>query len=113
MPTPIGSPRWLRLALAGAAVAIKLAGVGVIRTTSEAATPLVWLALADPVPLWVAEGITGFVFDQRRLGPTAEEAVAFDAVLLIATGAQWYLCGVVIEWLWKHRKRDPRTVAAR
>ena len=71
----------LPLVLAGAAIVIKLAAVMLIRIASDAASPLVWLASADPIPLWAAHITTGLVFDQRRLWPTSEEAIAFDGVL--------------------------------
>ena len=106
------SMKRLPLVLAGAAILIKLAAVVLIRTSSEAAAPLLWLALADPVPVWAAEVTTGLVFDQRRLWPTAGEALAFDGVLVLVSGAQWYLCGVVIQWLWRRRTRDRKTAAA-
>ena len=64
---------------------------------------------AGPEP---AQVTTGLVFDQRRLGPTPHEAIAFDGVLLVVTGAEWYLCGVVIAWVWRHSTRDPGTRAA-
>lgn len=102
----------LPLVLAGAATVIKLAAVVLIRISSNAASPLVWFVFADPIPLWAAQVTTGLVFDQRRLWPTAEEALAFDGVLVLVTGAQWYLCGVVIQWLWRRRTRDRKAAAA-
>jgi len=102
----------LPLVLAGVATLIKLIAAVLIRTSSDVASPLLWLALADPIPRWVAEVTTRPVFDQRRLWPTASEALAFDAVLVLVTGAQWYLCGVVLQWLWRRRTRDRKTAAA-
>jgi hypothetical protein len=101
----------LPLVLAGAAILIKLAAVVLIRTSSDAAAPLLWLALADPVPVWAAEVTTGLVFDQRRLSPTGAEALAFDGILVLVSGLQGYFCGVVIQWLWRWRTRDGKTAA--
>jgi len=56
--------------------------------------------------MWVAEVTTGLVFDQRRLFPSVDEALAFDVVLLLVTGVQWYVCGVVIESVWNRGNRD-------
>lgn len=97
--------RRLPLLFAIATILIKLVVVALIRASSDVASGLVALALADPVPTWAAQLTTELAFDQRRIVPSAGEALTFDVALVLFSGGQAYMCGVLIKWIWSRRRR--------
>jgi hypothetical protein len=106
------SMRRLPLVLAAAAILSKLAAAVSVRTSPDAASPLLWLVFAESRSVLGCERMTGLAFDQRRLWPTLGEALGFDAVLVLVTGAQWYLCGIAIQWLRRRRVGSSARIGA-
>jgi hypothetical protein len=94
-----------------AAASVKMLGLMLIRLGRPWAATNAF-AIYDWLPLYVTRLTCDFIFDPRRIGPTSSEELLFDGVLVLVTGAQWYLFGVVIQWLWRRRTRDRKTAGA-
>jgi hypothetical protein len=80
--------RRLPIILGGVLIALKLVVIVLTRVSPSGVAPFQWLISADPAPLWAAEHSTGLVFDQRRIWPTAGEALVFDGALVLFTGIE-------------------------
>jgi hypothetical protein len=93
-------------------VLAKLTVIVAARCSAEQVPRLLDTITRRDVPsMWAAEASTKLFFDQRRLLPTDPEALFFDGALLVFTAVEWYICGVVIEWVLK-RRRGKRKAAA-
>jgi hypothetical protein len=78
-------------------VGLKLLFVLGVRFASEDVPEWVFTVVrADPVPLWLALRATQVGAPVHRLGPGPFEGGLFDVVLLISTGIQWCLIGLLV-----------------
>lgn len=67
------------------------------------------LTTYDPGAFWFAEKTTALLFDQRRIYPTYQEAIAFELLLVVGFGLECLLVGMVVTWFLRRRRMvEPR-----
>jgi hypothetical protein len=81
------------LLVSGALLKVALiAGLRMVRSP----TILDMVTVYDLVSFWLAEQGVGLAFDQRRIFPTAHEAIVFEVLLVLGFALQCFLLGMIL-----------------
>lgn len=81
-----------------------LKGAAIATWSSTAPTSAVHAVVRfDLVSIWFGEAVTELIFDQRRIGPSPNESLTYDILLVAGFAMQCFVVAAFVQWAVRRR----------